>query len=68
MDEQEGDRSVERLASGMAQLEGIAWQRRCPPHLRGRLREDARALLRTLDALDENGSRGGDTSDRGRAD
>lgn len=54
MNEPEADRAIERLASGMAHLAGISWQRRCPPHLRGRLRADARSLLRTLDALGES--------------
>ena len=57
MDDQEAAASVERLACGLAHLAGISWQRpeRCPPQLRGRLREEARALLRTLDAVDRRG-------------
>ena len=51
MDEPETDPAVERLASGMAHLAGVSWDRLdyYPGYLRGRWREDARMLLRMIE-------------------
>ncbi len=50
MDEPETDAAVERLASGMAHLAGVPWDRLdyYPGCLRGRWREDARMLLQMI--------------------